>query len=200
MHWKWIYMLCRALHWTIQTLLFQSQFVSKLSFNLLPNQNLLYHGFLECWNQFYVISDEPFISDISDDDDYEESDEPSLPNSSSQKSHSFTRVVQNIQFILEECMCFPSKDVTVSAIKQYHIDQGFKFVVIESKKNRYVVWCINYGNDCHWQLRASFSKVRQQWEIKKIEAPHTCLSTTLSQDHINFDSSKIAAIIVNLVK
>jgi len=63
-------------------------------------------------------------------------------------------------------MCFQSKEVIVSAIKQYHIDQGFKFVVIESKIDKYMVPCINYGNDCHWQLRASFSKVRQQWEIK----------------------------------
>jgi len=110
---------------------------------------------------------------------YEESDEPSLPNSSSQQSHSFSRAVQNIQFNLEECMCFQSIDATVNAIKQYHIDQGFKFVVIESKTDRYMVRCINYGNDCHWRLRASFNKVRKQWEIKKIESPHTCLSTTL---------------------
>ena len=97
-------------------------------------------------------------------------------------------------------MCFQSKEATVSAITQYHIDQGFKFVVIESKIDRYVVRCSNYGNDFYWRLRASFSKVRQQWEIKKIEAPQTCLSTTLSPDHINFDSSEIATIIVNSVK
>jgi len=164
---------------------------------------------MDSWNagsSSYIITDEPFIpdivDDISDDDDYEELllDEPSLSNFSSQHHHSFSRAAQNIQFDLEERMCFQSKEATVSPIKQYHIDQGFKFVVIESKIDRYVVRCSNYGNDCNWRLRASFSKVRQQWEIKKIEAPHTCLSTTLSQDHINFDSSEIAAIIVNSVK
>jgi len=98
-----------------------------------------------------------------DDDNYEEllSDEPSLPNCSSKQHHSFSRATQNIQFDLEECMCFQSKEATVSAIKQYYIDQGFKFVVIESKIDKYVVRCSNYANDCHWRLRASFNKVCQ---------------------------------------
>jgi len=140
---------------------------------------------MDSWNDgssSYIIPDEPLdiVDDISNDDDYEEllSNEPFVPNCYSQQHHSFSRVAQNIQFDLEERMRFQSKETTVSAVKQYHIDQGFKFVVIESKINRYVVRCNNYGNDCHWRLRAYFSKVRQQWEIKKIEAPHTCLSTT----------------------
>ena len=35
---------------------------------------------------------------------------------------------------------------------------------------------------------------------KKIEAPHTCLSTTLSDDHVNLDSNQIVTIVVNLIK
>jgi len=100
---------------------------------------------MDSWNagsSFYIIPDEPFIlnivDDMSDDDNCEELllDEPSLPNCSSQQHHSFSRATQNIQFDLEERMCFQSKEATVSAIKQYHIDQGFKFVVIKSKIDR----------------------------------------------------------------
>jgi len=97
-------------------------------------------------------------------------------------------------------MNFPNKEATLVAIKQYHITKGFKFVVVESKTDRYVARCIDYNNGCQWRLRASFSKIRDTWEIKKIEAPHTCLSTTLSDDHVNLDSNQIAIVVVNSIK
>jgi len=35
---------------------------------------------------------------------------------------------------------------------------------------------------------------------KNIEAPHTCLLITLSDDHVNLDSTQITTIVVNFVK
>jgi len=132
------------------------------------------------------------VIDISDDDKEDEF--------ISQQVQSFTRTAQNIQFVLSERMCFSSKEATVYAIKQYHIDQGYKFMVVESKTNIYVARCIHYDNGCQWRIRASFSKIRHQWEIKKVEAPHTCLSIVGSDDHINLDSIQIASIIFKSVK
>ena len=84
--------------------------------------------------------------------------------------------------------------------KKYHIVEDYKFVVVESKTDQYVARCINYNNGCQWRLRASFNKICNTWEIKKIEAPHTCLSTTLSNDHVNLNSNQIATIVVNFIK
>jgi len=66
--------------------------------------------------------------------------------------------------------------------------------------NRYVAQYIDNNNGCQWQLRESFSKFHDTWEIKKIETPHTCLSTTLSNDHVNLDSKQITIIVVNYIK
>jgi len=105
-----------------------------------------------------------------------------------------------MEYELDEHMCFSSKDSTIFAIKQFHIQQGYKFVVVESKIDTYIARCIDYNNGCQWRLGVSYSKIREQWEIKLIEMPHTCLLTTMSQDHVNLDSHRIASIMVNFVR
>jgi len=93
-----------------------------------------------------------------------------------------------------------SKEATLNAIKQYHIDNGYKFVVVESKSDRYVARSIHHDGGCQWRLRASFSKIQSQWEIKKIDVQHSCLSTNLSADHVNLDSTHIASMVLTSVK
>jgi len=53
-----------------------------------------------------------------------------MPTSSTHPTQLFSRVGQNIQFELFERMCFHTKEVMLSKIKQYHIDQSYKFVVV----------------------------------------------------------------------
>jgi len=76
--------------------------------------------------------------------------------------YSNTTTIMNMEYELEEHMCFNSKDSTIFAIKQFYIQQGYKFVVVESKTDKYVVSCIHYNNSCQWRLRASYSKIRDQ--------------------------------------
>ena len=71
---------------------------------------------------------------------------------------------------------------------------------MESKPDKYVARCIHHEGGCQWRLRASFSKIRSQWEIKKIDAQHSCLSTNLLADHVNLDSTRIASIVLTSVK
>jgi len=97
------------------------------------------------------------VHDFSEDDEH---DNP-IPTSSTHPNQSFTRAAQSIQFELCKRMCFHTKEATLSAIKEYHIDQGCKCLVVESKPDRYVARCIHYGNGCQWRLRASFSKICQ---------------------------------------
>jgi len=73
-------------------------------------------------------------------------------------------------------------------------------MVVESKPNKCTTCCIHYNNGFQWHIQASFTKNRQQWEIKKIEAPHTCLNTFVSFYHKNLDSSQIASFVVNFDK
>jgi len=97
-------------------------------------------------------------------------------------------------------MSFVSKKAALMNIKQYHIEHGYTFVVVESMSDRYVAKCTNYGNGCQWRIRVAFSKVGQHWEIKNIETPHKCFSTIISQDRHNLDLSQIATIVLHSVK
>jgi len=119
------------------------------------------------------------VDDISEDgDNYDfDLDDEDQFNRSSQYIPSGSQSRHNIDCDLNEHMSFMSKEATLNAIKWYHIDNGYKFVVVESKPNRYVARCIHHDGGCEWRLRASFSKIRSQWEIKKIDAQHSCLST-----------------------
>ena len=93
-----------------------------------------------------------------------------------------------------------SKEATLNAIKRYHIDNSYKFVVVESKPDRYVARCIHHDGGCEWRLCSSFSKIRSQWEIKKIDAQHSCLSTNLTADRVNLNSTHIASMVLTSVK
>jgi len=97
-------------------------------------------------------------------------------------------------------MCFDTKESTMSYIKQYHIDNGFRFVVLDSKFDKYICQCIDYKKGCPWRLRASYSKRSSKWEIRKIDGSHTCLSTMQLADHVNLDSNQIGYIFMNSVK
>jgi len=150
--------------------------------------------------------EEPIIRDIVDDisedgENYDfDLDDEDQYRSFSQYILSGSQSEHNIDRDLNEHMCFMSKEATLNAIKQYHIDNSYKFVVVESKSDRYVTRCIHHEGGCQWRLHASFSKIRSQWEIKKIDAQHSCLSTNLSTDHVNLDSTHIASMVLTSIK
>ncbi|KAF1897689.1 hypothetical protein Lal_00032446 [Lupinus albus] len=89
-------------------------------------------------------------------------------------------------------MQFESKDATINAIKQFHIKNFVDYVVVESRPDRYVGQCKYFGCGCQWRIRASLNG-------KKINGTHTCVSTSISQDHTKLNSSFIANFIIHLV-
>ena len=145
------------------------------------------------------IEDQPVIPDIVEeftfDDFYED-------NADDQEIVSVPTMDYNPygEVDLQERMQFDSKEATVSAIKHYHITNGYNFNVVESKPHLYVAQCIHYNNGYQWRLRASYSKIRHHWEIKSIDGTHTCFSTLISQDHCNLASTQIASIVFHLVR
>ncbi|XP_068492184.1 uncharacterized protein [Phaseolus vulgaris] len=87
---------------------------------------------------------EPIIRDMvyefSEDDEQEEyiPEEHTFPILSNHNVQSFSRATRNIHFDLSEGMSFNSNESTLNAIKQYHIDQGYNFMVVESKPNKWL--------------------------------------------------------------
>ena len=95
----------------------------------------------------------------------------------------------NDSYDLYEDMIFESKQAVVNVIKQFHYLYSFNYDVEENKSDKYVVKCILYANGCHQKVKASFSKIRSRWEIKKINSIHTCTTSLISQDYVRLDSS-----------
>nr|XP_007149505.1 hypothetical protein PHAVU_005G075900g [Phaseolus vulgaris]ESW21499.1 hypothetical protein PHAVU_005G075900g [Phaseolus vulgaris] len=80
------------------------------------------------------------VDDISEDEDnydFDLDDEDQF-NRSSQYISSGSQSGHNIDCDLNEHISFMSKEETLNAIKRYHIDNSYKFVVVESKPDRYV--------------------------------------------------------------
>nr|XP_007161351.1 hypothetical protein PHAVU_001G061800g [Phaseolus vulgaris]ESW33345.1 hypothetical protein PHAVU_001G061800g [Phaseolus vulgaris] len=94
--------------------------------------------------------EEPIITNIVDDisedgDNYDfDLDDEDQFNRFSQYISSGNQSRHNIDCELNEHMSFMSKEATLNAIKRYHIDNDYKFVVVESKSDRYVARCIHH--------------------------------------------------------
>jgi len=93
------------------------------------------------------------IDSSSDDQDPDVMDiEDDAQRNTIHPYQSNTTTITNMEYELHEHMCFSSKDSIIFAIKQFHIQQGYKFVVVKSKTSKYVLKCIDYNNGCQWRL------------------------------------------------
>ena len=95
--------------------------------------------------------EEPIIKDIVDDIsedgenyDFDLDDDDQFNRSSSRYIPSSSQSEHNINHDLNEHMSFMSKEAKLNAIKQYHIDNGYKFVLVESNPDKYVARCIHH--------------------------------------------------------
>jgi len=64
------------------------------------------------------------------DEDLEDM-EDDVPANTIHLYQSNTTTTTNTEYELEEHTCFNSKDATVFAIKQFHIQEGYKVMVVE---------------------------------------------------------------------
>ncbi|XP_017441222.1 uncharacterized protein LOC108346671 [Vigna angularis] len=145
------------------------------------------------------IDEEPLILDNVDDFSTDDELDNILEDDNNDDGH-ITQSSAQVIPELNQGMQFQSKEETILAIKHYHITNDYKYTVVESKPNIYVIRCLEYHNGCQWRLRAAYSKVRKYWEIKNIDGQHSCFSIILSQDHTNLDSTHIATIISNSIR
>ncbi|KAF7836024.1 uncharacterized protein G2W53_010883 [Senna tora] len=100
---------------------------------------------------------------------------------------------------LYEGMKFLTKASLRKQVKLYSIKTNTSFVVVKSCSN-YKDWrCPYFEKSCAWRLRATQKVNTNHWEIIIYPGKHTCVNTTLTQDHPKLDSDLIASCIVSIV-
>nr|XP_027193499.1 uncharacterized protein LOC101497921 [Cicer arietinum] len=117
---------------------------------------------------------------------------------SSEFDHFLINEVPTVDGTLAIGMKFHNKDECVHAIKRYHLKQSLNFVVQKSDLERYVIYCSD--PNCLFRCRASKRKKSELWVIGKLNVPHTCTNSALSQDHTKLDSNMICQSIMQVVK
>ena len=95
---------------------------------------------------------------------------------------------------------FDSKKEVQNAIKQYLLNVHQTMKVCESKSNKYIINCPKSGTDvqCNFYMRAIQSKKSDRWKVTQWGGPHTCLNTSLTQDHHNLDSDLICMSVLGM--
>ncbi|KAL6552790.1 hypothetical protein OROHE_008154 [Orobanche hederae] len=96
---------------------------------------------------------------------------------------------------------FKDKEELTRAIKLHSIRTHRQFEVIETRPTLWSIRCkLNLQSGCKWHLRACKRKRSGYFEITTYTGPHTCLHSTISQDHPNLDASLIAHETRHLIK
>ncbi|XP_015950461.1 uncharacterized protein LOC107475345 [Arachis duranensis] len=100
---------------------------------------------------------------------------------------------------LEIGLKFLNRKTAMLAVKNYNIRRSAEYKVVESDQSRYVCRCKQFGDQCRWMVRVAKTRSSRYWEIRKYEGPHSCLASSMSQDHAQLDSNVICQHIFPMV-
>ncbi|XP_015964954.1 uncharacterized protein LOC107488696 [Arachis duranensis] len=100
---------------------------------------------------------------------------------------------------LEIGLKFLNRKTAMLAVKNYNIRKSAEYKVVESDQSRYVCRCKHFGDQCRWMVRVAKTRSCRFWEIRKYKGPHSCLASTMSQDHAQLDSNVICQHILPMV-
>ncbi|RYR59431.1 hypothetical protein Ahy_A05g025317 isoform D [Arachis hypogaea] len=100
---------------------------------------------------------------------------------------------------LEIGLKFLNRETAMLAVKNYNIRRSAEYKVVESDQSRYVCRCKHFGDQCRWMVRVAKTRSCRFWEIRKYEGPHSCLASTMSQDHAQLNSNVICQHILPMV-
>ncbi|XP_025685656.1 uncharacterized protein [Arachis hypogaea] len=100
---------------------------------------------------------------------------------------------------LEIWLKFLNRETTILAVKNYNIRRSAEYKVVESDQSRYVCQCKQFGDQCRWMVRVAKTRSSRFWEIRKYQGPHSCLASSMSQDHAQLDSNVICQHIFPMV-
>lgn len=110
---------------------------------------------------------------------------------------------------IKKGMRFAQKEYLICAVKFYHIKHHRDFRVDVSDKRVWSVFCSEKDNGCSWRLRACRKRMDRKclylkcmdgaFEVTRVEGPHTCVSSVISQDHPRLDSDLMSWYFLNQV-
>ncbi|RYR01341.1 hypothetical protein Ahy_B06g080207 [Arachis hypogaea] len=86
------------------------------------------------------------------------------------------------------------------AVNNYNIRRSAEYKVVESDQARYVCRCKQFGDQCRWSVRVAKTRASRYWVVRKYEGPHSCLASSMSQDHAQLDSDVICHHIYPMVQ
>ncbi|XP_050895856.1 uncharacterized protein LOC127102541 [Lathyrus oleraceus] len=98
---------------------------------------------------------------------------------------------------IEEGIEYEDKEECVLALQQWHIKRSLDFSVVKSDNVRFVIKCRN--STCNFKCRVSLRKGNSRWRVGKSSGPHTCTTTSMSQDHTKLSSEMISKSIMEVV-
>ncbi|KAL8146023.1 hypothetical protein AgCh_003962 [Apium graveolens] len=96
---------------------------------------------------------------------------------------------------LREGMIFDSKKVLMHTVRDFHIRNHQEIKVVRSSDVYWIVVCKNKDSGCEWSLKARLRKSFGKFQIMETSGPHTCLRTTVTQDHPNLTSYDILELV-----
>ncbi|XP_015973725.1 uncharacterized protein LOC107496914 [Arachis duranensis] len=100
---------------------------------------------------------------------------------------------------LEIGLKFPNRETARLAVKNYNIRRSAEYKVVESDQTRYVCRCKQFGDQCRWMVQVAKTRSSRFWEIRKYKGPHSCLASSMSQDHAQLDRNVICQHIFPMV-
>ncbi|KAL4285557.1 hypothetical protein GQ457_16G010830 [Hibiscus cannabinus] len=95
---------------------------------------------------------------------------------------------------------FDENNEATLAIKEYSIKKHVDYVVVESSPKTFFAKCVKYGEECNWKIRVSKIQKKNAWVVTKYNGSHTCLRTSINQDHRKLDSNVISYHVTKLVE
>ncbi|RYR19220.1 hypothetical protein Ahy_B03g063936 [Arachis hypogaea] len=107
-------------------------------------------------------------------------------------------VVEDGEFSIE--MKFGSRESVIYAIESYTIARGVDYNVYESEPQTFYAKCKEYGTGYNWLIRASLTREKGCWEIRRYNSKYTCTIGMISQDHAKLDSDTIVDVIRSLIE
>ncbi|XP_050909859.1 uncharacterized protein LOC127123699 [Lathyrus oleraceus] len=98
---------------------------------------------------------------------------------------------------IEEGIEYENKEECVLALQRWHIKCSLDFSVVKSDNVRFIIKCRN--STCNFKCMVSLRKGNSRWRVGKSGGPHTCTTTSMSQDHTKLSSKMISKSIMELV-
>ncbi|RYR59434.1 hypothetical protein Ahy_A05g025317 isoform B [Arachis hypogaea] len=141
-------------------------------------------------------SDEDEIEDFSGDDPEVVPETQPLHGDAEERPSSYPL---SGEMELEIGLKFLNRETAMLAVKNYNIRRSAEYKVVESDQSRYVCRCKHFGDQCRWMVRVAKTRSCRFWEIRKYEGPHSCLASTMSQDHAQLNSNVICQHILPMV-